>query len=279
MTFSPLCPPRFGNLPFFPLSSTGPADTLDDTVHAQPALLLAGLAAAEKLSFHDPTARSRVAVVAGLSLGEYTALVYAGAISFDDALRVVAVRARAMQSAGKASPGKMATVINLDDTQLNEIIAAAARKTAEPVSISNLLFPKGRVVGGSPAAVDAVVAAVKALPGRVIVKELKVSGAFHTSLMASAQQPLAKALAEITIKMPSISVIANTTGLPYTSVDEIRAELVKQIVEPVQWERSIEGVIHCYAQTLYDMGPRQTIKPMIRKINSAVSKNTISIDV
>lgn len=247
-------------------------------MHAQPALLIAGLAAVEQLRLDDPSALEQVSAVGGLSLGEYTALVHAGAMSFEDALRVVGVRARAMQEAGKAAPGKMATVINLDDSALNSAVTTAAEKTGEVVAVSNLLFPKGRVVGGTPAAVDAVVEDCKAR-GRVIVKELKVSGAFHTALMAGAQPPLAEALAGVTIKIPSVPVIANTTGKPYASVDEIRAELVKQIVEPVRWEQSIKEVIAHHAQTLYDVGPRGTIKPMIRKINPAVAKCTVTIDV
>eukprot|EP00038_Savillea_parva_P009283 m.182483 g.182483 ORF g.182483 m.182483 type:complete len:370 (+) comp15539_c0_seq1:32-1141(+) len=256
----------------------GPDETLNDTRHAQPALLIAGLAAVEQLRRDDPDALDRVNAVAGLSLGEYTALVHAGAMSFEDAIRVVGVRARAMQEAGKAAPGTMATVINMDDKALNEAVARVAQTTGETINVANLLFPKGRVVGGSPNAVKALMAAVKTT-SRVIVKELKVSGAFHTALMSSAQTPLAEALATAEITMPSVPVVANTTGKTYTTVDEIRSELVRQIVTPVQWEASIHAMIDGYASTLYDMGPRQTIKPMIRKISPAVGKNTVSIDV
>jgi len=256
----------------------GPPEALNQTEHAQPALLIAGLAAVHKLQADDPGALSRVTAVAGLSLGEYTALVHAGALTFEDAIKVVGVRARAMQSAGKEAPGKMATVINLDDATLDAIVAEVSAQTGDVIAVSNLLFPKGRVLGGTPAALSAAVSAVKAR-GRVIVKELQVSGAFHTELMAKAQKPLADALAEVDISIPKIPVIANTTGKPYTSIDEIRTELVKQIVAPVLWEQSVEAILARHATTLYDMGPRQSIVPMIRKIDRAAAKKTKSVDV
>lgn len=258
----------------------GPPEKLSQTEHAQPALLIAGLAAVEKLRIDDPHALDQVSVVAGLSLGEYTALVHSGALTFEEAIKLVGIRARAMQSASDATNGTMMSVIGVKDEALGDLCARASKETGEVVKIANYLFPKGRVLAGTSKAIDQFKRNLDSSSEKPLkVTKLEVSGAFHSSLMLTAQTSLENALQEVEIKSPTIPVIANTTSRPYASVEEIKKELAKQVVEPVQWENSIKTIIDNGVSILYDMGPRATIKAMIRKIDMKVAKKSVSIDV
>jgi len=258
----------------------GPAELLSQTQHAQPALLIAGLAAVEKLRIADSNALEQCAVVAGLSLGEYTALVHAGALSFEDAIKVVGVRGKAMQAAAEATNGKMVSVVGVLDGPLDQLILQAQKESGAVVRIANYLFPKGRVIAGSSEGVDAFKKALEASAEKPLkVSDLAVSGAFHTSLMASAQVAVANALQEAEVKMPKIPVVANTTGKTYASVEEIKEQLAKQVIEPVLWEGSVRTIIDSGCHLLFDMGPRTTIKAMVRKIDMKISKKLTNIEV
>eukprot|EP00041_Stephanoeca_diplocostata_P015828 m.303719 g.303719 ORF g.303719 m.303719 type:complete len:413 (+) comp20170_c0_seq7:103-1341(+) len=262
----------------------GPEETLNETLYAQPALLIAGLAAVEKHmaeeSNYGGETTARCAAALGLSVGEFAALVYAGALSFDDAISLVGIRAQAMSEAAHQLQGKMATVIGVQDSLLDQHCKDVVALLGKEVCISNFLFPLGRVVAGAPDAVDMVIERAKSTPGvRAMVKPLAVSGAFHTSLMAPAQGALRDALKMVDITMPRFPVISNTTGRPYTSPEEIRARLVDQIVQPVLWEESIRFLQNNACEVFYDMGPRTTLKTMLRKISPAAAKRAVSVDV
>ena len=262
----------------------GPSELLSQTLHAQPALLIAGLAAAEKLRSENPLAVDECVACAGLSLGEYTALVFAGALSFEAALEAVAVRARAMHAAGEAAGGIMATVVGLEDDVLAALCGRATDAGYGGVWVANFLFPKGRVVAGNAEAVarlKKLVTAEGAKSGsRLIFKELAVSGAFHTELMAPAADELRHVLDTLPISDPRIPVIANATGLPYRDADDIRAGLVKQLTSPVLWDKSIETLMKSNgAHTMVDVGPRAQIKAMLRKIDPALGSAAISVEV
>lgn len=250
----------------------GPEEMLTQTEHAQPALLIAGLAAHEKLKRDSPEVVARCSAMAGLSLGEYTALVAAGALTFRDAIKVVGVRAKAMQAAGTRNAGAMTTVKGLDDAALERYCAQAAAVTGKVVQVANYLFPKCRVIAGDPTAVKAAADEIerdgrdKPRRDKPTVIPQQVSGAFHTSLMADAQSELTPVLNEVDFKMPTTPVIANTTGVAYTSVAEIREQLIAQIVQPVLWEGSITGIIAGGVKELYDVGPRDTITSMVKRI-------------
>jgi len=258
----------------------GPAEKLSQTEYAQPALLIAGLAAVEKLRLSDSSALDNCAAVAGLSLGEYTALVHAGALSFEDAIKVVGVRAAAMQAAAEATNGKMVSVVGVTDAPLKGLCLLAENRTGKVVKIANYLFPKGRVVAGHAEAVDAFKIALSESNEKPLkVGDLVVSGAFHTSLMSSAQAAVANVLKEVEVKLPTIPVVANTTGRTYSSVEEIKTELAKQVVEPVLWENGVRSIIDSGCHLLYDMGPRTTIKAMVRKIDMKISKKIVDVQV
>eukprot|EP00730_Choanoeca_flexa_P012692 TRINITY_DN4528_c0_g1_i1.p1 TRINITY_DN4528_c0_g1~~TRINITY_DN4528_c0_g1_i1.p1 ORF type:complete len:342 (+),score=97.39 TRINITY_DN4528_c0_g1_i1:52-1077(+) len=250
---------------------------INETKYCQPAMLIAGLAAVEKLKLEDPDALKLCQAAAGLSLGEYTALVHAGAMSLEDALRVVQVRAQGMQAAGEAQKGTMLSIVGVDDAAIAQACERAAAATGQVATVANLLAPGIRAVSGGPDALQQVHDALKDEATKVAF--LVVSGAFHTSMMAPAAEGLKKVLAEVDIRMPEMKVYANTTGKPYESVEQIRTELVKQVVEPVLWETTMKAMVADGHTSLYELGPRRQIKSMLRKVDPAVFKKTVNVTV
>eukprot|EP00045_Choanoeca_perplexa_P005496 m.46463 g.46463 ORF g.46463 m.46463 type:complete len:345 (+) comp13154_c0_seq4:120-1154(+) len=250
---------------------------INETIYCQPAMLVAGLAAIEKLKLEDPAALDLCKAAAGLSLGEYTALVYAGAMSFEDALKVVQVRAEGMQAAGEATKGTMLSIVGVEDSVIRQACEQAAAATSEVAAIANYLAPGIRAVSGGPNALQRVHDDLKEQATKVAF--LVVGGAFHTSMMEPAAEGLKRALASVELQMPRVQVYANTTGRPYGSVEEIRDELIKQVVEPVLWETSLRNIIQDGYDTLYELGPRRQIKSMLRKVDMKVFKKTVNVTV
>jgi len=261
----------------------GPKEQLDTTEFSQPAMLIAGLAAVEKLRSEDSKAVNLASGVAGLSLGEYTALVFAGAFTLEDALKVVKIRGEAMNLASKQEKGGMVSIVGLDDNKIREICRKAIelvgdQKEKMVCQIANLNFPKGRVVAGHDICMDKIVdLAQKA--GAQKASKLFVSGAFHTELMSSASKALQEALANVTIKLPRIPVYSNVTGEPYTSIEDIRSGLVKQLVSPVQWEQCVDNLIRDGHRQLYELGPRNQLAAMVRRQNQQVGKAVKNVQV
>ncbi|KAK2076516.1 hypothetical protein QBZ16_001042 [Prototheca wickerhamii] len=217
------------------LCTEGPKEKLDDTVYSQPALFVAGLAAVEKLRSENPAAVEGAAATAGLSLGEYTALVFSGALSFEDGLKVVKVRATSMAAAAKAGrPHGMLSVVGLSDPDLEGVVAQVNSRLPDSDALEEA--QKLAVAAG----------ALKAVP-------LAVSGAFHTPLMDPARAALEEVLASVEIRDPRIPVYSNVTGKPFKNGAEIAALLPRQLVEPVKWEPSL--------------GPGAQIKAMVKRID------------
>ena len=281
-------------------AAAGPKSKLDDTVYAQPALFVAGLAAVEKLRSQDARAADGASACAGLSLGEYTALVHAGALSFEDGLKVVKVRAESMAAAAAAGqPHGMLSVVGLADSDLKKICDAAAaaagpgcvgarrgvrslatltRAASRAVcSVANYLFPQGRVVSGDKAVLEDVLAKVTAA-GALQAKMLAVSGAFHTSRMASAAEALKSVLAEVSFQQPRIPVYSNVTGEPFPDAAAIPALLARQLTEPVMWEDSIKARVGAGKNQLYELGPGQQIKAMVKRIDPNVWSATKNVN-
>lgn len=229
---------------------------------------MAGLAAVEKLRSENPAAVEGAAATAGLSLGEYTALVFSGALSFEDGLKVVKVRATSMAAAAKAGrPHGMLSVVGLSDPDLEGVVAQVNSRLPDSVCrIANYLFPTGRVVSGHKDALEeaqklAVAAgALKAVP-------LAVSGAFHTPLMDPARAALEEVLASVEIRDPRIPVYSNVTGKPFKNGAEIAALLPRQLVEPVKWEPSVRALIAAGKNQLFELGPGAQIKAMVKRID------------
>ena len=255
------------------LCQEGPKESLDDTIHSQPALFVAGLAAVERIRAENPSMVENCAATAGLSLGEYTALVFAGAISFEDGLKVVKVRAESMSAAAKTGrPHGMLSVVGLSDGDVESICQEARQKHPDCVcQVANYLFPQGRVISGHKVALEE---AQKLASSRGALKAVPVavSGAFHTELMSPARDALAAVLDTITISDPVIPVYSNVTGERFKDAAHIRELLPRQLVEPVRWEPTLRTLIESGKTQLHELGPGQQIKAMVKRIDNAVWK-------
>jgi [acyl-carrier-protein] S-malonyltransferase len=241
----------------------GPEETLKQTKYTQPALFVHSAIVAELLA--DRGLRPEMA--AGHSLGEYSALFAAGALTFDDALKVVKVRGEGMQHAGETNPGTMAAVIGLEETQISAVCQKAAE--AGIVQPANFNSPGQVVISGS---VDGVRRAMDLASeaGAKLVKELVVSGAFHSPLMEPAQDSLFAALDELNIKPPRCPVYANVSAEPVTDPAQIRRLLGEQLLSPVLWMQSIQAMIADGARTFLEIGPGQVLTGLLKRIDRDV---------
>ena len=241
----------------------GPAAELDSTVRSQPALFVCSLAALEGLKARSPDVVAGASTAAGLSLGEYTALVFAGVMDFDAGLRLVQTRGAAMQAAADAAPSGMVSVLGLEKAQV-EALCAEARQ-GEQLEIANLLCPGNIAVSGTKAAC-ARVAELAPARGAMKAVPLAVAGAFHTSIMQSAVGKLTEALADVPMKRPRIPVVSNVDALPHDDPEEIRRLLVRQVVSPVRWEDSMRYLLAQGYQRYYEIGPGRVLKGLLRRI-------------
>ena len=225
------------------LIAQGPQEKLDSTLYSQPSIFVTSLAAMEKAKRDAPDMLKKIKAAAGFSLGEYTALVFGGAMSFEEGLQLVKARAEAMDVAAKADKGAMCSVAGCTDDKLQQALDAAADAvgSGKKAWIANYMFPEGRTCSGDPEVLERLCELAPASYGAKNAKMLAVSGAFHTPLMAKASEALEKALDAAKISMPSITVYSNVTGKPYESVDQIRALLKRQLLEPVRWEQGTQA--------------------------------------
>jgi [acyl-carrier-protein] S-malonyltransferase len=242
----------------------GPEDALEATDVSQPAIFVASLAALEQLKASEPEAISGVVATAGLSLGEYTALAYAGAIGFEDGLRVVQARGRAMQAASEATPSGMVSVLGLDVPDVEALVIEA--RGPDTLEIANYLCPGNTVLSGSLAAVERVEKLAETKGGLRTVR-LAVAGAFHTDLMKPADTKLAEALAGVTIATPAVPVWSNVDGRPHTDPAEIRGLLVKQVLSPVRWEETMRGMLAAGVERFYEIGPGRVLAGLLKRVN------------
>jgi [acyl-carrier-protein] S-malonyltransferase len=255
----------------YPLSRLcfeGPEDALRQTAYAQPAIFTVSLACLEAARELGGLSNEHPAFVAGHSLGEYTALVAAGALDLEDGLRLVQERGRLMQEAAETNPGTMAALIGLDDADVAELC------TATGAELCNLNSPGQVVIGGPVEAVEAAVAAARERGAHRAVR-LNVSGAFHTSLTAPAAQGMARAVAEASLRDPAIPVVINGTGLPAPSAGDIREELVYQLTHPVRWRESVEFMAGADVCDFVEIGPGRVLSGLIRRIVPGASVRAI----
>ncbi len=251
----------------------GPEAALEATDVSQPAIYVASLAALEALKSEQPTLVEQCAGAAGLSLGEYTALTFTGAIEFEAGLRVVRRRGQAMQAAALATPSGMVSVLGLDDSKLDELCERA--KPQGRLWKANLLCPGNVAVSGDRAGL-AVVEALATELGAMKVIPLAVAGAFHTPLMKPADELLAAALAEASITSPRLPVYANVTGeLHLQNPDAIRQALADQVVQPVRWEASIRRMIADGYDTFYEIGPGRVLTGLLKRIDRKIPCTSI----
>jgi [acyl-carrier-protein] S-malonyltransferase len=250
----------------------GPAESLDSTVHSQPALFVTSLAALEKLRQESPDVVLACEAAAGLSLGEYTAMVFAGAIDFEAGLRLVQRRGQAMQEAADATPSGMVSILGLERVQV-EALCERARQ-GEVLQVANLLCPGNIVVSGTNAACERVAemaepaGAMKAVP-------LAVAGAFHTPIMHPADERLAEALANVVIRAPKMPVVSNVDAQPHDDPEEIRRLLVQQVVQPVRWEDSMRYLLQRGCDQFYEVGPGRVLRGLLRRIDRKIECQSV----
>lgn len=245
------------------LCLAGPEERLSATVISQPAIFTASLAALEALKKSEPDAVAECQAAAGLSLGEYTALTFAGALSFADGLRVVQRRGEAMQAASDATPSGMVSILGLETAQVEELCKKAAE--SGPISIANYLCPGNVVVSGAKAACERI-EQLAAEAGAMKTVRLAVAGAFHTALMRPADQRLREALDQVEIRRPRIPVWSNVDAQAHTDPAEIRDLLVRQVLEPVQWEPTMRNLLAEGFDRFYEIGPGRVLAGLLKRI-------------
>jgi [acyl-carrier-protein] S-malonyltransferase len=245
------------------LCTNGPAERLNATDVSQPAIFVASLAALESLKQAEPDAAGDVVATAGLSLGEYTALVFAGAMTFEDGLKVVRERGRAMQAAAEATRSGMVSALLLEPSQVGDVVTEA--RAAGRLWIANYLCPGNTVLSGEMAAIDAAEKLIEAKGGKPV--RLAVAGAFHTELMKPADEKLAAALAGVGMQAPRIPVWSNVDAKPHTDPGEIRSLLVRQVLDPVRWEETVRGLLGEGVERFYEIGPGKVLAGLLKRVH------------
>ena len=236
----------------------GPDDELRQTVNTQPAILVASLAAwRAAVAAEHPALAEAPLCMAGHSLGEYSALVAAGALTVAEAVRLVQRRGELMQAAGEQRPGTLAAVLGLDE---DAVQAVCAETGAE---LCNLNATGQIVVGGAPEAVERAVAAAEAAGARRVIR-LNVGGAFHTSLMQPAAEQMAPVLDAAEIANPQVPIIGNVDAAPLTTADQIRADLKAQIRKPVRWRDTVLAMRELGVDTYIEIGPGTVLTGLAR---------------
>ena len=248
----------------FSLSSicfNGPEEELKQTKNTQPAIFL------HSVAVWNIVQPKNCAMVAGHSLGEYSALVAAGALQFEDALKLVRLRGELMQKAGEENPGTMAAIVGLDPKIVGEVCCTAC--TTGVVQSANFNSPGQIVISGSVEGVRKAMELAKER-GAKLVKELVVSGAFHSPLMQSAKDSLKIALDKTTIHDAKIHVYANVTAKPVQKANEIRELLFEQVTSPVRWEETIQNMFADGAVDFVEIGPGKVLQGLVKRINADV---------
>ena len=237
---------------------SGPEPELTKTEHAQPGIFLVSWVAFELLKERVPSLV--FGATAGLSLGEFTALTAAGALSFEDGLKVVRQRGRFMQEACAATQGGMAAIIGLNEAVTREVCAETG------VVLANLNCPVQLVISGPPEKLGPACALAKA-KGAMRALPLPVAGAYHSPLMASAQPKLEAELARVTWRDPVVPVISNVTAQPHGGPDAIRGRLVEQVTSSVRWEESMRYLIGQGFTRFIELGPGRALSGFLKRID------------
>lgn len=249
--------------------SEGPEENLNQTEVTQPAMLCAGVASYRIASARDDMPPAEI--MAGHSLGEYTALVCAGSLALGDAVRLVAHRGQLMQTAVAAGAGSMAAIIGLGD---DDVIKACARVETGVVEAVNFNAPGQVVIAGETAAVEAAMAAAGELGARRTL-QLPVSVPSHCSLMKDAARQLAEELESIELRMPRVPIVHNQSASVAESTDEIRERLQLQLYQPVKWVASVEFMYRRGIDTLIECGPGKVLTGLTRRIEKSLQAHAV----
>lgn len=239
----------------------GTEEDLKQTKVTQPAIFLHSVLLAKSLGDEF-----KPDMVAGHSLGEFSALVAAGALSFEEGLKLVSKRAHAMQKACELRPSTMAAVLALSDEKVEELCA----EVDDVVAPANYNCPGQVVISGTIEGIDAACEKMLANGAKRAMK-LKVGGAFHSPLMQPAQEELAEAIADAQFRTPVCPVYQNVDGKPHTDPEEIKANLIKQLTAPVRWTYDVEAMIADGAEEFIELGPGNVLQGLVKKINRGVA--------
>ncbi len=239
----------------------GTEEDLKQTKVTQPAIFLHSVLLAKSLGDEF-----KPDMVAGHSLGEFSALVAAGALSFEEGLKLVSARAHAMQKACEARPSTMAAVLALPD----EKVEALCAEVDDVVAPANYNCPGQVVISGTLEGIDAACEKMLAAGAKRAMK-LKVGGAFHSPLMQPAQEELAEAIAAAKFQTPVCPVYQNVDAKPHTDPEEIKANLIKQLTAPVRWTQDVEAMIADGADEFIELGPGSVLQGLVKKINRTVA--------
>ena len=246
------------------ICANGPVERLNATDVSQPAIFVSSLAALEELKSSNPEALQNVSATAGLSLGEYTALTFAGVFGFEEGLELVKIRGEAMQAAAEATPSTMASILLLDRDKLQSICRESAAKHGA-VAIANYLCPGNLVVSGLTNAVADVELSAQSAGAKTI--RLSVAGAFHTSIMMPAVDRLIQKMKTMKFFPAQFPVWSNVTGKPHdANPDSIPSLLARQVVEPVLWEECMQGILGSGEKRFYEVGPGKVLAGLLKRI-------------
>ena len=251
----------------------GPAEELNQTINTQPALYVSSVAVWRVLCDLLPDAQP--AWAAGHSLGEFSALTAANALSFDEGLKLVYARGRYMQQAGEENPGAMAAVLALEAAQVEDLCKSVTDETGKIVVLANDNCPGQVVVSGDIAAVDRLIELASEAGARRAVK-LSVSVAAHSPLMASALEGFLEAVHDTRFSTPTIPVFGNVNAQPLQSAGAIRNELDHQLTQSVRWTDSMRAIIEAGAQTFIEIGAGNVLTGLLRRIDR--SKTRVNLD-
>ena len=247
------------------LCLAGPADQLNRTEYSQPALYVHSLAALHQLQAERSDLMTEVSAVAGLSLGEYTAIAAAGGLSFADGLRLVHTRGLAMQAAADQVASGMASVIGLDVEKLRDVCTSCSQGN-EFVEVANLLCPGNIAISGHTAAIERAEKAVVEA-GAMKAIRLAVAGAFHTALMQPAVGRLTEALARTEFKPTRVPVYSNVDAAAHTQPEELRSLLARQIISPVLWEASLRNLMAAQISSFIEVGAGKVLAGTLKRID------------
>ena len=247
---------------------SGTDDQLKQTNVTQPAVFLHSVISALCLGEQDSK------MVAGHSLGEFSALTFAGALNFEDGLRLVAARANAMQKACEANPGTMAAIIGLPDEKIEEICAEIS-KDGKTVVAANYNCPGQLVISGENEAIAEACEKLKAA-GAKRALPLRVGGAFHSPLMQPAKEELQAAIEKTEIKTPKCPVYQNVDATAHVDPAEIKANLIAQLTSPVRWTKTVQNMIADGADDFLECGPGKALQGMIGRIDKTVTAHGIA---
>lgn len=243
----------------------GPAKKLKQTEYTQPAIFLHSIALYQTLDANPD-------MVAGHSLGEFSALVACGAVSFEETLKIVRRRGELMQEAGETNPGTMAAVIGMDDDVVEKVCSQASEEVGKEVIAANYNCPGQVVISGAVEAVEKATELLKE-EGCRLAKILPVSGAFHSSLMQPAYDGLKSSLEGLDISSPDCPIYSNFTAEPTTDPEQIRSNVLNQLLNPVLWTQTLQNMESNGADSFIEVGPGKVLQGLVKRTLSDVDIN------